>query len=216
MSLDDGRKRGEGYPPEYWVHVRRARAWLVRSLLISGGAALFLGWGYTHDLLPEPFVCLAPLSALLFLFLLLFIPGTLDSIRVVGIRPYFNKSHPGVSGRLSFLSGEALARNCAYLDKLALGASLEPLSCFGFADDLGGGQVTWYEPERGLRSVSGLLTVLRQDPSLLREAEAVIAELVLVEVKLRDAVRHQAPFCLLLRYGSYVSPPEMDARQGYF
>ena len=121
-----------------------------------------------------------------------------------------------MAGGCSFLGGKALARNCIDLDTLAREVGLEPLSRFGFADDLGGGQVTWYSPARGLRTVSGLLMALRQDPTLLREAEAVIAELFLVEANLRDAVRHQAPYCLLLRYGSVTSGHEMDVRQGYF
>jgi len=37
-----------------------------------------------------------------------------------------------------------------------------------------------------------------------------------VEANLQDAVRLQASFRLLLRYGSWASGHEMDVRHGYF
>ena len=223
MSLDEGWEQGEGYPPEYQAYrrrmrarMRRTRAFLAPSLLISGAAALILGWGCFHDLPPLLLFSMAPLAILVFLVLLLFTPGLWNADYDVRILPYFQKSHPRVSGGCSFLSGKALARNCVFLDALALELGLEPFSAFGFADDLYGGQVIWHEPERGLRTVSGLGALLHRNPSLLADAEALIAELALVEANLQAAVRLHAPFCLLLRYGNVAGGQEMDVRRGYF
>lgn len=218
MSLDEGRKRAEGYPPEYRAYVRKTWAWLAGGLLVSGGAALFFGLGCFHDLPPFILFSMAPLAILAFLVLLLFTPSMCvwKSDYAVCILPYFQKSHPSVAGRCSFLSGKALGRNCTYLDALAQDAGLATLSQFGFDDDLRDKRVTWHDPEHGLRAISGLRTALRQDPSLLRETDAVIADSALVEANLQDAVRLQAPFRLLLRYGSWASGHEMDVRQGYF
>lgn len=223
MSRDGGCRGTDGYPPEYREFVKHAQTSgtrLKRSALLSGGTAVFLAWGCFHDWAPMLLFDLAPFAILVFLLLLLCLPGTAASTRVASVLPYFHKSHPGVSGGCSFLSGKALARNCVFLDALALELGLEPVSTFGFADDLnlvwGGARVVWHEPERGLNTVSGLRTALHRNPSLLADAEAVIAELGLIEANLEDAVRLQAPFCLLLRYGSFASGHEMEVRQGYF
>jgi hypothetical protein len=82
MSLDEGREQGDGYPPECQAYVRRARtsvrrarAFLAPGLLLSGGAALLLGWGCFHDLSPLLLFSLAPLAILVFLVLLLLAPA---------------------------------------------------------------------------------------------------------------------------------------------
>jgi hypothetical protein len=215
MSLDEGRQSPEGYPAEYTPDTGEAWPRMVRILLISGGVTLFLSWGYFHEWKPALLYQAAPLSAFLFVLLLLCIPG-ISSKNIVAILPYFSKSHPGVSGGCSFLSGKALARNCVYLDSLAIQSGWKPLSFFGFADDLHSQKLVWHEPEEGFQTISGLRAALCSDPSLLSEADALIAELTLIEANLSEAVRLQAPFCLLLRYGDFASGQEMEARQGYF
>ena len=216
MSLEEGRQSTDGYPAEYEADTGEAWPRMVRCLLICGGVTVFLSWGYFHEWKPALLFQAAPLAALVFLLLLLCIPGTLDSANVVAILPYFPKSHPGVSGGCSFLSGKALARNCTFLDTMAVQSGWKPLSYFGFADDLHNGKLVWHESGDGLQTISGLRTALCNDPSLLSEAAALVAELTLIEANLLEAVRLQAPFCLLLRYGSSASGQEMEVRQGYF
>jgi hypothetical protein len=215
MSLDEGRQRTDGYPAEYTPDSGEAWPRMVRILLISGGVTLFLSWGYFHEWKPALLFQAAPLSALLFVLLLLCIPGTFGT-NFVAILPYFPKSHPGVSGGCSFLSGEALARNCVYLDSLAIQSGWKPLSFFGFADDLYSKRLVWHDPEEGFQTVSGLRAALCSDPSLLSESDVLIAELTLIEANLTEAVRLQAPFCLILRCRPFASGQEMEARQGYF
>ena len=208
-------RRFGGYPPKHQEHVRRIRRWLVRNLLILGAASLVLSCGYLRDWPPSAVFALAPFVAFLFLLLLLLIPGAVDDAFHVAVLPYFPKSNPGVYGR-TFLNGQALARQCVPLDTLARERGLEPLSAFGFADDMEGEPVVWHDAGRGLETVSGLLAALRQEPSRVDDAASVIDDLERIETSLQSARRLGVPFCLLLRRGSTASGAEMDARQGYF
>ncbi len=58
--------------------------------------------------------------------------------------------------------------------------------------------------------------MLSQNPAPLEESEGLIGELALIEANLIEAVKLQAPFCLLLRYGASASGHEMAVRRGYF
>jgi len=208
--------RADGYPVEHLEYVQKTRTWFVRSLLIGGGASMVLSYGFIHDW-PTPLFGLAPFVTLAFVVLLTMTPGIVDDLRVACILPYFKK-HSG-AGEVrgdTFLSGGAIARHCTDLDALALEAGLAPLSHFGFADDLSGAIVTWHDADQGLKTCSGLLKVLRQQPSRWKDTAAVIDDLARMEVCLQNACRLQVPFCLLLRHGSTASGHEMDVRQGYF
>ena len=204
----------DGYPAEHHQFVRRMRRSVLRSLSISGGAAIFLCCGYIHDW-PTPLFQLAPAALLIYSMVLLSTPGSIGEMRVVRVLPYFKKGDPQVQGD-TFLAGKAFARNWNYLETMARESGLEPLANYGFQDDLLGDHVDWQEPGPGLSTVSGLLDLLRRDPSKLRESAAVIDDLARVEFTLQDACRLQVPFCLLLRHGDTASGHEMDMRQGYF
>lgn len=218
MSLDAETGREGGYPPRHWDHVRRLRALrasLLRALVVVGGVALFLGWGYVWDRPPVFLFALAPLAALIFLLLLWQVSVTGDERREVCILPYFQKGHV-LDSVSTFLDGKALARNCVFLDDLARREGLETLSDFGFADDLAGETPVWHDAGRGLVTVAGLRAALERDPSVLGETSAVLADLAPVEANLREASRQGIPFCFLLRHGSIASGHEMAVRKGFF
>ena len=217
MSLDAGTEN-DGYPPRHWDHVRRMRALrasLLRATLATGGVALFLGWGYVRDWPPALLFVPAPLAALIFLFFLWQFCVTGDERHEVRILPYFQKGHV-LDSVSTFLDGEALARNCVFLDDLARREGLEPLSDFGFADDLAGETPIWHDAGLGLATVVGLRAGLERDPAVLGETSAVIADLAPVEANLREAARQGIPFCFLLRHGSIASGHEMEVRKGFF
>lgn len=218
MSREKSQKRIdiEGYPSECRKYLQKDGAGVWRGSFLFGGIALILGLGYFREWSPTLLFDFAPFAAVVFLLVLLAAHGTWSSRHVVAILPYFPKTHPGVSGGCSFLSGKALARNCVYLDALAVQLGLQPLSPFGFPYEFGGEKIVWHSSEEGLQTFSGLRAALSKNPALLEESEALIGELALIEANLTEAVKLQSPFCLLLRYGDSASGHEMEVRQGYF
>ncbi|MBV9863958.1 MAG: hypothetical protein JO316_01260 [Abitibacteriaceae bacterium] len=213
------RQRLKGYPPRHEDYVRDLRRYLARLWLIFGGSSILLSYGYFHDW-PSPLWELAPVAALGAVIVLLMTVGSLDDIRCVAILPYFKKGHPPAGSPTvrgdSFLRGGAVARACTYLDVLARQNGLEPLSSFGFADDLAGETVVWHDAARGLKTVSGLLSILRETPFLGQDTAAALEDLTAWQENLASATELQVPFCLLLRHSSTASGHEMDVRQGYF
>lgn len=237
--------RKSGYPPEVIHEIRSTRRRIGRWLVGWGAASLALCYAYFHEW-PTPVPALAPFVTLVFVVSLL---GGIPSIceaGVVSILPYYKKGGPEmplVEGD-TFLHGKALVRNCAYLDSLAERHGLEPLSNFGFYNDLGGKSPVWYDAERGLKTVSGLLRLLEQQPALwypeeyfeeyfeeylkeypqaspdmvalARDLDPLLDDLGRLEASLAHAHEISVPFCLLLRYGNSASGQEMDVRAGYF
>ncbi len=150
MSLEKSQQSLEGYLPECRKYMQEDGAGLWRGPILFGTIALILGLGYFREWSPTLLFAFAPFAAFVFLLVLLGSAANWRSMRVVTILPYFPKTHPGVSGGCSFLSGNALARNCVYLDALALQLGLKPLSHFGFPYEFGGEKIVWHPPEVGL------------------------------------------------------------------
>ena len=88
------------------------------------------------------------------------------------------------------------------------------MSAFGFNDDLAGESLIWHEPEAGLRTISGLVSVLRQGSDRSHIDKQLIEELTAIEEALRKASDRGVLFCLLLRVGDGTSGREWEQRQG--
>jgi hypothetical protein len=211
-------QRESGFPPQHLEALRNTHRWAWRSILVCGGGALFLSWGYFHGW-PTPLFELAPFAALIALLVCFVALGSLSDIRTVALLPYFKKGGEKIEAD-TFLHGKALARYCVPLDTLAQQAGIEPLSAFGFTDDLAGQKVVWHDAARGLVTVTGLIELLQETPTLLpttaQEVQNILNDLDRVEDSLRSAVAHQVLFCFVLRHGNCASGHEMDVRQGYF
>ena len=189
---------------------------MARTFAFWGVASFVSGYGYFHEW-AFPLFCLAPAVGLVFLLVCLTAVPILTDARAVCILPYFKKGvHPDLARGDTFVHGKALARNSVYLDALAQQYSLQPLSSFGFADDLHGETPVWHEAHCGLKTVSGLLKVLEEQPYLLEDAHAIMDDLGRIEGSLYQAHEYNTPFCLLLRIGNSASGHEMDVRAGYF
>lgn len=135
----------------------------------------------------------------------------LDYRHFVHIHPYFEKP---VSAGGAFLSGEAVAKNLESLDALADELSVTPLSEYGFADDFFGEQLTWYEPEAGLRTITTLLGVLEQQGERFDDAALVAKDLRKIADALRNAIRLNVRFCLLVRACNATNAMEWEQRIG--
>lgn len=78
-------------------------------------------------------------------------------MKIVRILPYFAKGNERVVAT-TFMSGHALSQHFQILEDMAMRRECEPLSTFGFADDLRGETLVWHDAKRGLKTVDTLLT----------------------------------------------------------
>ncbi|MBX3435743.1 MAG: hypothetical protein KF847_20690 [Pirellulales bacterium] len=147
----------DGYPPRYHDTVRRSwrfSLWLASLTLLVAGLAVV-----ATLYLNLPAVFAAAALAVCLLFGLFGNVMSLIDVRSVRLTPYFQRTVGEIE---TFLSGKALARNLRFLDDRAVQQGVEPLSSFGFADDLLGETPVWRQPAEGLRTCRALLEGLRQ------------------------------------------------------
>jgi hypothetical protein len=135
------------------------------------------------------------------------------------IIPYFNL-HLNAKGETSaaFRAGFRVALNLEFLDQLCAEIGTVPLSRFGFSDDAYGQEVVWHLPAEALLTVSGLIERLASLDGQTPADPYLISDLEKLAAALRKAIEAGASFCLVLRDGAddYISPTEMDRRQGFF
>lgn len=89
----------------------------------------------------------------------------------------------------------------------------EPLSTFGFADDLNGETLIWHDAARGLKTVATLLSRCEAE---IEPLMGVKLDLEHLKSALEDAARKNVSFCLLLRHSNVWGVGEMNIRQGHF
>ncbi len=213
-----------GYPPQYWINVQATKRSSVRQMVFFGVVTLILATGglanwswlpYRQaNLLSNMFLTGASIAGALFMLRLLTVLPSLRDSQVLALLPYFKKGDVIVEGD-TFLHGHALARNWLFIEAICRDAGLDSLGRFGFADDMRGETVVWHDPLEGLAVFTALLDLLHQNPALLEDSAAVIADLERIVFRLQNAVALRVPFCLLWRYGNTASGYEMDMRQGY-
>jgi hypothetical protein len=211
-------KDDHGYPARHHRGITSGISWAVGCsspfLLLAGTGALFHGLAFLYDRSLLSALGFLVCGGFLALFLWGLVSGIIDSFKA-RIVPYFRQHIGDID---TFSGGQALARNCRQLDQLAGELHLTPLSAFGFNDDQAGEQVVWHDPGQGLETVTGLLRKVREQPDAVADTEAVAAELDNVAAVLRKAQEKGVSFCFILRSGMdrFISPMEMDARQGKF
>lgn len=135
------------------------------------------------------------------------IGGVRDSMRA-RIVPYFESR---IGRHDAFRHGAVVARRCASLDELCLARGVRPISSFGFADDIRGERVVWYDASEGLLTIRELVAAVHEEILLGEDLRAM-------EQALLRASEEDIRFCFILRNGMdhYISPMEMDRRVGSF
>jgi hypothetical protein len=111
--------------------------------------------------------------------------------------PYFARElgrYPGESS-VAFGRGHHLYRHSALLDRTAVSLGVQPLSAFGFGDDLYGQPVRWSPAAEGLRTVEALRGAVTADSDVARDLGALATAL-------KVAADHGVEFALLLRLGA--------------
>jgi hypothetical protein len=186
-------------------------------MVILAGAGVFTRIGeFSHGRSWYDLLAAGVAGAAFVFFSVALVAGIRDSQRG-RIVPYFRR-RLGIKGLAPFNTGETLAHQCEYIDQVARELGLAPISSFGFADDAQGGRVSWHSSEEGLRTVTALrnhfIKATPRAPHHARLAE----DLAAIEKALEEAVKQEVPFAFILRSGGdkFISPPEMDRRQGSF
>lgn len=129
------------------------------------------------------------------------------------ILPFFEKQ---VGQTDTWLSGEALARNCRALDEAAAAHGLVPLSEFGYEEAPPGEESEWRDASRGVETAKGLAELVGRLPRLVDDPAQVQVELELLEDALAKASYRGIRFCLHLRCSDFVCPAEIAARKGSY
>lgn len=200
----------DGYPPQHAEALRSAIRYAViansiTGLLAVGSTLAAVSFGF-------PPISAATAIALFVLFGVLGgLGGLYDTWRYVRIIPYFRQQVGDID---TFLAGEALAQSCSQLDAAAIAAGVQPLSAFGFNDDLFGERLTWHRADDGLNTVLALCNALTTENLTLPDTDSVLEDLRKLEHALSRAAEQDIPFCLLLRHGNSTSGHEWDVRQG--
>lgn len=98
------------------------------------------------------------------------------------------------------------------------GATLLPVSRFGFIDDGYFEKLEWHDPAEGLRTMRTLKEAITPSDSAWPRGgkETLMSELGKLELALENALAQAVPFCLLLRLNEGMSGPKADSREGTF
>ncbi len=139
------------------------------------------------------------------------IGGLYETFRYIRIIPYFQRSLGAVD---TFLIGKALARSLKQLDAVAMELGVQPISAFGFNDDLRGEALIWHAPEEGFKTVETLLNELQRldIPDAIRNG--ILKDLRSWKAALQCASTENVLFFILLRHGNSTSGHEWDVRKG--
>ena len=127
------------------------------------------------------------------------------------IHPYFESKVGGID---TFARGRGIARQLEKLDAIAIEAEVEPLSNFGFNDDMRGEILVWHDAAIGLTSVEAILKRARSEPGLIRDQARVVVDLERIGEALRKAMDNEIRFCLLFRTSNATNAREWERRRG--
>lgn len=198
----------DAFPAKYAKNTRREI--FVYVILIVCGAYIT-----AFSLINCPIVVTSLFGAI-FLFTLYLFVETLRALKKVAVIPYFNEAIPG---EWDFKNGNVVARNIRFLDELARSIDTAPLSDFGYADDLGGDQLTWHDPARGINTVNKLVKIIADDSTMNRSDKDHLHEvekaLISLRSRLEIALAHDARFALLIKH-PVISGLEVERRLGFF
>ena len=207
QNIDWSRK---GYPTTYTQAVQEAWRYAWRVLVITGIIMLVTLTGSTYFGIPPLIAALA--AAFFFLFGLLGGIGSVyDTARYIRLMPYFERQLGGID---TFIAGQSLASYLQQLDLLARYYDVQPLSTFGFADDMRGETLVWHDAHLGVQCITTLLTAIEGQSIPNKVRNAIKNDLVLWEQALLRAKELDVKFCVLLMHGNSTSGHESDIRKG--
>lgn len=199
-----------GYPPRHFDDLQRAKRYAFRGIAITGLLFAVLMAGTIMG--PVPALAPAMAAAVFLVFGLWSGLGLLyDTCHHVQVIPYFERRLGEIN---TFLAGQTMARTMNHLDAVATEQNVQPLSSFGFADDLCGETLQWHDPKIGLQRIEAIsrrITDLDIPDTIL---PPLLDELKKWQHALQRAASENVLFCVLLRHGMTTSGHEWDVRKG--
>lgn len=199
-----------GYPPKHYEELGSAKRYAFKALAVTGSfmliaLAVVLYYGI------HPGVAAFAIA----IFVLFGVIGGLgwvyDSTRYVRVMLYFGRALGDID---TFLAGYTLARYLGQLDALATAHGAEPISAFGFADDLRGETLVWHDANEGLQCVRTLRQAIEGQPIANDVRSEIERDLLAWEHALNKASEQDVKFCVLLMHGNSTSGHEWDVRKG--
>ena len=160
-----------GYPPRFYSERRRSWVWLCIPIGFLG--TFTAGFAYVLCIGAGGVLQVLGFGVVVWMIYKL-IKSHIKAWRDANLFPYYDKVLPK-SG--TFLSGQAILRNCLHLDRLAEWKGVKSISNFGFPDALRGEKVVWHDADDGLRTIEGLIQAVTEKTDAVDDPAAVLSDL---------------------------------------
>ncbi len=199
-----------GYPLKHFDEIRAAKRYAIRAIAITGTTFASLLAGTIFG--PVSPLATATAGAVFLMFGLFGGLGSLyDTCHYVQVILYFERSLGEID---TFLAGNTMVRVMKQLDAIATEENVQPLSTFGFADDIRGEDLHWHDPVNGLQSIEAILQRLAESEVPTAILKPLRDDLNKWKHALERAASEIVLFCILVRHGNSTSGQEWDVRKG--
>ena len=141
-----------------------------------------------------------------------FYSGNIEAWQKARLYPYYDQVHREAD---TYLSGQAILRNCLYLDKLAESKGIKPISNFGFPDALRGEKVIWHDADDGLKTIHGLIQAVTEKPDSVDDVTAVLSDLGKIRYAFEQAKTKGIKFSFLIEDMGGTSALVWERRGGH-
>lgn len=197
------------YPPRFYAERIRSRAWATVPLGVLG----FFEVGFAYVLWMGAGNVLQVLGlGIVSWFIFCVIRGHVKAWRNARIFPYYDKLLPKAE---TYLSGQALLRNCLRLDRLAEEKGIRSISGYGFPDALRGEKVVWHDAADGLQTIEALLKEVSERPQSVDDASTLISDLAKIRDAFERAKNEGIKFSFLIEEMGGTSLQVWEIRKGY-
>jgi hypothetical protein len=199
-----------GFPQKHFHELRTARTYAFRAIAVTAALFALLLLGTMFGRVPALATAFAATIFLLF-GLLGGLASLRDTYRYVQVIPYFEHELGEID---TFLAGRVMVRVLKQLDEIATDQNAQPLSSFGFADDLCGEKLQWHDPKIGLHSIAAIKERLARLQVPEKIQQPLMDDLNKWQQALERAAVKNVMFCVLLRHGNSTSGQEWEVRKG--
>lgn len=199
-----------GYPARYYKQRLRSWLWLICvPLLVLGSFAA--GFAYVIAMGAGGILQVLGLGAVLWMMTSV-VRAHIKAWREARIFPYYDKMLPKAE---TYLSGQALLRNCLHLDRLAKERGITSISDYGFPDALKGETVVWHDATKGLETVEGLIEAVSAKPADVDDSVAVLSELQKIREAFKRAAQEGIRFSFLIEDMGGTNAMVWEQRKGF-
>lgn len=138
--------------------------------------------------------------------------GQIKAWREARLFPYYNQRLPDAH---TFLSGQAVLRNCLRLDLLAESKGVKSISAYGFPDALRWQKVVWHEASEGLKTIDCLIQAVNEKPESVDDSTAVLSDLGKIQYAFEQASAKGIRFSFLIEDNGGTNGMVWERRGGH-